>query len=79
MNTYEQLALELGIAITEPEPKAVKETTVKGCPFCGRPIEFIKGGSIHCSRCRALVIIAGDVSDIINTWNTRKKEKRGRQ
>ena len=73
MSAYEQIALELGISI--PEEPTAKPKTLKGCPFCGRPIEVVKGGSIHCSKCRALIIIAGTPQNIVEIWNTRRKLK----
>ena len=56
--------------------KAAAEDAAKQihmCPFCGRPVHVIMGGSIHCGTCRALVIIAGTSEDIISTWNKRRK------
>lgn len=70
MTAFEQLALDLG---TAPQTtRAVKPKALRACPFCGRPVHVIMGGSIHCSTCRALVIIAGTGDDIINTWNKRR-------
>lgn len=81
MTAFEQIAFDLGI--TEPAARAVKQMTLKGCPFCGREVEILIGGTIHCGTCRALIIFATpkardqreEVTEVMNLWNKRRKSQ----
>lgn len=78
-----------GGALTASQSAAIRNTTLKPCPFCGEDAEIVETKGRYVIRTVVILcttpgcagnngVVSTDVGKAIAAWNTRTAEKRGK-